>query len=98
MHVTQILQLLFVEPTYTVLMEHLEPVSEWKPLAGYLLNDEDGSKTHNIEQDNGGKVSDCKLAMIRLFLRSGDVSWQTVLSALRKSGYKNLADDIEKQL
>ena len=75
MHVCQILQLPFVEPTYPVLMQHLEPVSEWKPLAGYLLSDEDGSKTHKIELDNGGKVSDCKLAMIRLFLRSGDVSW-----------------------
>ena len=78
------------------MIEYLEKVVEWKLLAAYLLNDEDGSKTKQIEKTFHGDVADCRIEMIRLFFRSGDVTWQSVLTALRKAGYKNLANEIEK--
>ena len=65
---------------------------EWKLVAAHLLNDQDGSKTKEIEKTYHGDVADCRAEMIRLFLKGGDVSWQSVLTALRKAGYKNLAD------
>ena len=86
------------EPTYPVLIEHLEKVSEWKLVAAHLLNDDDGSKTKEIERTYHGDVADCKAEMIRLFMKSGDISWQSVIASLRKAGYKNLADKIENSL
>ena len=68
-------------------------MADWKLVAAYLLNDETGSKTKEIENTYRGNVVDCRLEMIRLYLKGGDVSWQSVLSALRKAGYKNLADE-----
>ena len=65
---------------------------EWKLVAAHLLNDQDGSKTKEIEKTYHGDVADCRAEMIRLFLKGGDISWQSVQTALRKAGYKNLAD------
>ena len=65
---------------------------EWKLVAAHLLNDQDGSKTKEIEKTYHGDVADCRSEMIRLFIKGGDVSWQSMLTALRKAGYKNLAD------
>ena len=79
-------------------MEHLEKVAEWKLVAAHLLNDQDGSKTKEIEKTYHGDVADCRAEIIRLFLKGSDVSWQSVLTALRKAGYKNLADEIENYL
>ena len=86
------------EPNNQTLTKYFERVAEWKKLAAFLLNDDDGSKTHLIEKSNHYDVGDCRGAMIREYLKSGNISWETVLSCLRSAGYKNLADDIEKDL
>ena len=79
-------------------MTHFEKVSDWKTLAAFLLNDDDGSKTEQIEKSNHYDVGDCKGAMIREYLKSGNVSWETVLACLRNAGYRNLAIDIKAKL
>jgi len=86
------------EPTNINLTKLLGVVADWKRVALYLLNDVDGTKTLEIERSNYYDVSCCRAAMIREYLMSNDVSWQSVLEALRKAGYRNLAADIEKQV
>ena len=71
---------------------------EWKTVATHLLKDEDGSTVKAIEKTYHYNVEDCRAEMIRLYIKAGAVSWQNVLSALRKSNYYNLANDIEKKL
>jgi len=43
-------------------------------------------------------VENCRAAMIREFLKSGERTWEKVLDSLRKAGYINPANDIEKKL
>ena len=95
-----ILKLLYsiLVPNYHVLIELLEKVVDWKTVATHLLKDEDGSKIKGIEMTYHHDVEDCRAEMIRLYLKSGNVSWQNILSALRKSKYSNLADDIERNI
>jgi len=73
-------------------------VDKWKVLAAFLLDDQDGSATANIEKSNHFDVTDCCAAMIRKYLQSGDVSWQYVLESLRDANYRNLATKIQKEL
>ena len=64
-------------------------------MATYLLKDDDGSKSATIERDNHFMVADCRAAMIRQYLQSGEVSWEYVLSSLKKANYINLVEDIK---
>ena len=64
-------------------------------MAAYLLKDDDGSKSATIERDNRFMVADCRAAMIRQYLQSGEVSWEYVLSSLKKANYINLVEDIK---
>lgn len=63
-------------------------------MATYLLKDDDGSKVEEIERSNHYMVSDCRSAMLAEYFKAGDVSWENVLTALRKANYVNLADEI----
>ncbi|XP_065891760.1 uncharacterized protein [Dysidea avara] len=85
------------KPTYKDLLKMLEKITDWSILAAFLLDD-DGSKTESIAKSNQYQVPDCRAAMIREYLKSGNVSWQNVLKALRAAGYTNLANEIEESL
>ena len=63
-------------------------------MAAYLLKDDDGSKSAIIERENHFMVADCRAAMIRQYLQTGEVSWEFVLSSLKKANYINLVEDI----
>ena len=89
---------IITEPTYPDLMKLLGKVAEWNILAAFLLDDSDGSKTKSIAMSNQYDVASCRADMIREYLKSGNVSWQKVLEALRDAGYTNLANDIEESL
>ena len=88
----------FLAPNYHVLIKLLEKVADWEAVAAHLLKDEDGSKIKAIGKSKFHDVEDCRAEMIHLYLKSGDVSWENVLSALRMSNYTNLADEIEKKV
>ena len=64
----------------------------------FLLDDTDGNKVPQIERTNFYDVEACRAAMLVEFLKSGEKSWEKVLSSLRSAGYINLAIDIEKTL
>ena len=80
------------------LTTQLSTVSDWKKLCVFLLDDVDGDIVPRIEQSNFYIVEKCRDAMIREFIKSGDVTWEKVLESLKLAGYRNLAIDIEKQL
>ena len=67
-------------------------------MAAHLLNDDDGSKTEEIDRSNQYKVEDCRQEMLRRYLRSGGggVSWKTVLDALTKAKYIYLVKEIKE--
>ena len=67
-------------------------------MAAFLLADKDGSKVEIIEKSNHYKVEDCRIAMIREYFRSDEVSWNKVLEALTKAGEKATADKIQRLL
>ena len=89
--------LILTEPTYHNLLTMLGKIADWSILAAFLLDD-DGSKTESIAKSNHYQVPDCRAAMIREYLKSGNVSWQKVLEALRDAGYTNLANEVEESL
>ena len=93
-HCKYCVALILTEPTYKDLLKMLEKITDWSILAAFLLDD-DGSKTESIAKSNQYQVPDCRAAMIREYLKSGNVSWQNVLKALRAAGYTNLANEIE---
>ena len=86
------------EPTYTELIEQLDGVVSWKKVAAFLLSDEDGSKVETIEKNNFYKIEDCRIAMLREYFKSGDVSWKKVLEALAKAGEKVTLNKIQRLL
>ena len=63
-------------------------------VAAYLLSDEDGSKVEIIARNNH-RIEDCRIDMIREYLKSGNISWKKVLEALRKAGEKSTANKIQ---
>ena len=89
---------ILAEPTYTELIEQLDGVVSWKKVGAFLLSDEDGSKVETIEKNNFYKSEDCRIAMIREYFKSGDVSWKKVLEALTKAGEKVTLNKIQRLL
>ena len=67
-------------------------------MAAFLLSDEDGSKVDTIARDNHHIIEDCRISMIHQYLKSGDVSWEKVLKALKKAGEKAAANKIQRLL
>lgn len=64
-------------------------------MATYLLNDDDGSKVEEIEKSKRFVVADCRTAMLTEYFKNCEVSWETVLNALTKANYINLAEEIK---
>jgi len=79
-------------------MKYFEAVVEWKKVAAFLLNDEDGSIIATIESTNRKDVNECRESMIREYLKKGKVSWQHVLKSLKNANYTNLATKIHTHL
>jgi len=93
-----VINLAFTEPNYKILAQDFEEVTDWKTLAVFLLDDDNGSKAEQIEKTYCRDVTECRLKMISEYLKSGDVSWEKVLDSLRKAKYENLASKIEERL
>lgn len=43
-------------------------------------------------------VENCRDKMIKHYLKSGDMSWEKVLSSLRNADYTNVANDLKNYL
>ena len=97
-YVVYIIIFSYTEPIYTELIELFKGVVSWQTLAAHLLSDKDGSKVKIIEENNHGNVQKCRAEMLQEYFKSGTVSWEVVLEALRKAGEKNTADKIKQKL
>ena len=64
----------------------------------YLLPAGDIVAVENIDKTYKGDVEQCKLALFRKYMEVGDRSWTTVISALKKSGYKNIAITVSQTI
>ena len=73
------------------LLEHLKDVVHWDTFGVYLLPADDIVAVESIGKTYKGDVGECKLALFRKYMEVGDRSWTTVIRALEKSGYKNIA-------
>ena len=82
--------------TYPGLLEHLKDVSNWDTLGAHLLPADDVGALEIILKSNKGDVDECKKALFRKYMEVGDRSWTTVVNALKKSGYKNIAKGISQ--
>lgn len=85
-------------PNYKKLLKYFGKVHYWKELAAFLLDDEDGSMTSEIEISGRYDVKDCLDRVIKKYLQLGDISWDKVISCLNQTGYKNIATQICKDL
>jgi len=82
--------------TYPGLLMHLKDVSDWDSVGAHFLPADDMGALENIRKSKNGDVDECKKALFRKFMEVGDRSWTTVVAALKKSGYKNIAKGIMK--
>ena len=84
--------------TYPGLLEHLKDVSDWDTVGAYLLPADDMAALEIIHKSNNGDVDECKKALFRKFMKVGDRSWTTVIAALNKSGYNNIAKSVMQKI
>jgi len=80
------------------LLEHLKDVVNWDILGVHLLPADDIVEVESINKTCKGDVGECKLALFRKYMEVGDRSWTTVVGALKKSGYKNIAITISQTI
>ena len=80
------------------LLEHLKDVVNWDILGAHLLPANDLAAIESIRNTFIGNVDRCKMALFQKYMEVGDRSWTTVITALKKSGYENIAKDIAQSL
>jgi len=73
----------------------LEDVSDWEVVGAHLLPAESAAQIAVIDKTHKGDVTECKISLFQLYLRVGDVSWNTVITALRKAKYPHIAQKIQ---
>ena len=85
------------EPKLTDLLLKFKKVAEWNKVCPFLLEDDNGHKTREIEK-NHKYVDDMRQEMLQQFLNKANPTWGDVVSALRLANYENLAREIEDEL
>ena len=63
-------------------------------MGAYLLPEKYASKINDIDKNHKQDVEECRWALIREYLKVGEVSWKKVVYALEKSGHPNIAKTI----
>ena len=86
------------EPNYQNLLPYFEDVSNWKQFGAFLLPKKYGSRINDIDDSYKGNVTECRWALIREYLKVGEISWKQVLNALEKSNHTNVAEKIKKDI
>jgi len=83
-----------IEPKFPVLKKKFERVPSWEDVCPFLLDDDDGTKTEEINRSYQ-TISQKRDEMLRQFLKMSNPTWKKVADALRLGTYSNLADKIE---
>ncbi|XP_065894416.1 uncharacterized protein [Dysidea avara] len=86
------------KPDYPNLVKYLSEVVDWKTFGTYLLpSDGSAADLEKISNTYGKDVTECQQALIRLYLKKGDISWEKVVEALKDADYNVLATKIENK-
>jgi len=84
------------EPRFQILKKKFERVPSWDAVCPFLLDDDDGTKTEEINRSYQ-TVPQKRDEMLRQFLKMSNPTWKKVADALRLGTYNNLADKIEHE-
>ena len=84
--------------TYSDLLHYLQDVDDWQTLGANILPGEPSGLIKIIHRTYNGDVRECKKELFIEYMRNGDRSWKTVISALIKLGNKNLAGNIKQKV
>jgi len=82
------------EPKFPTLKKKFERVPAWWSVCPYLLDDDDGTITEEIN-GNHQTIAEKRDEMLTRFLQMSDPTWKKVVDALRLGNFSNLADEIE---
>ena len=86
------------QPNYQNLLPYFEGVDDWKQLGMYLLPEDYTSRINDIHKNHKQDVAECRWALITEYLKVGEVSWDKVIYAVRKSGHSNIAEKIRRDI
>ena len=80
------------------MLDYLRDVSDWQTLAAHILPGNSAGPIEIIYATHKGDVRECKKALFIEYIKTGDRSWKTVIAALIKTGYDNLAKEIKQKI
>jgi len=80
-----------------VLKKKFVRVPHWDSVCPFLLDDDNGTKTEEINRDHH-TISEKRAEMLNQFLQMSNPTWKKVLDALKSGSYNNLADEIEHEI
>ena len=89
----------FTAVTLPALTIRLKKLNDWQTFGIFLLPEADSDvMVESIAMSNpGANVNKCKTALLQMYLRAGEVSWQRVIYALDMMGEDNLAGELKKE-
>ena len=79
------------KPKQTTLLPYFEGVADWKKLGLYLLPEKYQTRIEDIAATYNGNVAECRGALIREYLKVGELTWNKVIFAFENSGNPNIA-------
>ena len=84
--------------TYSDLVKFLTEIRDWQTLAAHILPGNTAAPIDRIRAVHNGNTRECKKALCIEYLKNGDRSWNTIMTALVKIGNDDLAKDIKQKL
>ena len=88
----------FVKPSLPTLLPYFEHVDNWKLLGTYLLPEKYVPRLINDIDETYKNVDECRWALIREYLKVGEVSWNKVIDSMEKSRFSNVAKMIKNDI
>ena len=84
--------------TYPDLVKFLAEIHDWQTLAAHILPGSAAGPIDRIRAVHNGNTRECKKALCIEYLRSGDRSWNTIMTALVNTGNDDLAKHIKQNI
>ena len=79
-------------------MHYFKDVDNWKNLALQLIPADYQFCIKDIEINHRGNIEQCRWELATEYLKAGEVSWRKLIDAFKKSGFENIASQVEKDV
>ena len=79
-------------------MDYLQDIRDWQKFGMHILPGNSTGPIEKIQATHNGNFRECKKALFIEYMNTGDRSWKTVIAALVKIGYDDLAEEIKQKL